>query len=62
MRRASPALFGVYPELADDSFGTIGLDGPADLAMTGAEDPGLAEDSNALIEGCSLKMATKELS
>ena len=46
----TPALFGVYPELADDSFGTIGLDGPADLAMTGAEDPGLAEDSNALIE------------
>ena len=43
-----PAFVGVYPELADDSFGTIGLDGPASLAGPSAEDPTLVEDSEAI--------------
>ena len=32
------ALFGFFPDLADDSYATIGLDGPA-AAVPGAEDP-----------------------
>ena len=46
----TPALFGNYPELADDSYGTIGLDGPASLAGANAEDPLLIEDENGFIE------------
>ena len=45
-----PAFVGVYPELADDSFGTIGLDGPASLAGPTAEDPTLVEDSSEFIQ------------
>ena len=41
----SNALVGFYPELADDSFATIGLDGPAsESGLEGAQDPGLVED------------------
>ena len=43
-------MFGNYPELADDSYGTIGLDGPASLAGANAEDPLLIEDENGFIE------------
>ena len=46
----TPTLFGNYPELADDSYGTIGLDGPASFAGADAEDPLLIEDENGFIE------------
>jgi hypothetical protein len=39
----NPALIGFFPELLDDSFATIGLDGPA--SMAGASDPSLVQDS-----------------
>ena len=35
----NPALFPFFPDLQDDSYATIGLDGPAGVA--GAEDPSL---------------------
>ena len=40
----NPALFFVFPDLADDSFATIGLEGPA-AAVPGAEDPSLVQDA-----------------
>ena len=40
----NPALFGFAPDLQDDSFATIGLDGPA-AAVPGAEDPSLVQDA-----------------
>ena len=46
----SNALVGFYPELADDSFATIGLDGPAsESTLAGAQDPGLVEDPDQSI-------------
>ena len=40
------ALFGFFPDLAYDSFATIGLDGPAAASgIAGAEDPSLVQDS-----------------
>ena len=39
------ALFGFFPELADDSFATIGLDGPAAM-VPGAQDPSLVQDTS----------------
>ena len=41
----NPLLFTAVPELVDDSYATIGLDGPAAL-MTGATDPSVAQDPN----------------
>ena len=46
----APAFVGLYPELADDSYGTIGLDGPASLVGPAAEDPTLIEDSSEFIQ------------
>ena len=34
----NPAFVGIFPELADDSFATIGLDGPASQAGATADD------------------------
>ena len=43
----SSIAMGSFPELADDSFATIGLVGPAsESGLTGAEDPTLAEDED----------------
>ena len=39
------ALFGFFPDLQDDSFATIGLDGPAAM-VPGAEDPSLVQDAS----------------
>ena len=39
------ALFGFFPDLAYDSFATIGLDGPA-AGVAGAEDPSLVQDAS----------------
>ena len=41
----NPALVPVFPDLADDSFATIGLDGPA-AGVPGAEDPSLVQDAS----------------
>ena len=40
----NPALLPVFPDLAFDSFATIGLDGPAS-GVPGAEDPSLVQDA-----------------
>ena len=39
----NPAFTGAFPELIDDSYATIGLDGPASVAPSGSEDPLLIE-------------------
>jgi len=41
----SPAFVGIFPEMADDTYATIGLDGPASASgIPGAADPSLVED------------------
>ena len=40
----NPAIIAVFPDLADDSFATIGLDGPA-ASVPGAEEPSLVQDA-----------------
>jgi len=41
----NPSLFGFFPELQDDSYATIGLEGPA-ANVPGAEDPSLVQDAS----------------
>ncbi|MDB0025428.1 hypothetical protein N9D95_02700 [Flavobacteriales bacterium] len=42
----NPLFLGSFPELAEDTYATIGLDGPASASsIPSAVDPGLAEDS-----------------
>ena len=42
----NPAFLGFFPDLADDSYATIGLEGPAAMSgLAGAADPSLVEDS-----------------
>ena len=42
----NPAFFTSFPELADDSYATIGLEGPASTSgITGAADPSIVEDA-----------------
>ena len=42
----NPAFLPIFPELADDSYATIGLTGPAAFSgIAGASDPSLVEDS-----------------
>ena len=42
----NPAFLGFFPDLADDSYATIGLEGPAATSgLAGAADPSLVEDS-----------------
>ena len=36
----------VFPDLQDDSYATIGLDGPAAAVVPGAEDPSLVQDDD----------------
>ncbi|MDA0904214.1 MAG: lamin tail domain-containing protein [Bacteroidetes bacterium] len=41
----NPAFLGVFPDLADDSYATIGLEGPASTSgLAGAADPSIVED------------------
>ena len=42
----NPAFLPVFPELAEDSYATIGLDGPASTSgVAGAADPSIVEDA-----------------
>ena len=42
----NPAFLPVFPDLADDSYATIGLTGPASTSgIAGAADPSLVEDA-----------------
>ena len=42
----NPAFVPVFPELADDSYATIGLSGPASTSgIAGAADPSIVEDA-----------------
>lgn len=42
----NPVFVASFPELADDTYATIGLDGPASTSgIEGAADPGIAEDA-----------------
>ena len=40
----NPAFLTAFPDMADDSYATIGLSGPASLAAAGSADPALVED------------------
>ena len=43
----NPAFLPVFPELADDTYATIGLEGPASTSgLAGAADPSIVEDAN----------------
>ena len=43
----NPAFVPVFPELVDDTYATIGLEGPASSSgLEGAADPSIVEDSN----------------
>ena len=42
----NPAFLPVFPDMADDTYATIGLNGPASASgIIGAADPSLVEDS-----------------
>ncbi|HIB78402.1 MAG TPA: hypothetical protein EYO58_12525, partial [Flavobacteriales bacterium] len=42
----NPAFLGFFPDMADDTYATIGLDGPASAStIVGAADPSIVEDS-----------------
>lgn len=41
----SAMFVGVFPEMADDTYATIGLESPASEGALGSEDPSLVEDS-----------------
>ena len=42
----NPAFLGVFPDLADDTYATIGLTGPASTSgIAGAADPSVVEDA-----------------
>ena len=46
----NPAFVPVFPELADDSYATIGLSGPASTSgLAGAADPSIVEDATQAI-------------
>ena len=43
----NPAFLPIFPELADDTYATIGLTGPASTSgIAGAADPSIVEDAN----------------
>ena len=43
----NPAFLPVFPDLADDTYATIGLEGPASTSgIAGAADPSIVEDAN----------------
>ncbi|MDA0940624.1 MAG: hypothetical protein O2990_06455, partial [Bacteroidetes bacterium] len=41
----NPAFLSAFPELMDDTYATIGLEGPASSGLAGAEDPTLVQDT-----------------
>ena len=43
----NPAFLPVFPDMVEDSYATIGLDGPASLSP-GSADPSLVEDSSLM--------------
>ena len=46
----NPAFLPVFPELSDDTFATIGLEGPASASgLANAADPSIVEDSNQAV-------------
>ena len=46
----NPAFLPVFPDLADDTYATIGLSGPASTSgIAGAADPSIVEDANQAI-------------
>jgi len=46
----NPAFVALYPELNDDTYATVGLDGPASTSeIAGAADPSIVEDANQTI-------------
>ena len=46
----NPAFLSVFPDLADDTYATIGLEGPASTSgIVGAADPSIVEDANQAI-------------
>ncbi|MEC8362240.1 MAG: hypothetical protein VX002_08030, partial [Bacteroidota bacterium] len=46
----NPAFLATFPEMADDTYATIGLTGPASTSgIAGAADPGIAEDPDQSI-------------
>ena len=46
----NPAFLPVFPDLADDTYATIGLTGPASTSgIAGAADPSIVEDANQAI-------------
>ena len=46
----NPAFLTVFPDIVDDTFATLGLDGPASTSgITGAADPQIAEDGDQQI-------------
>ena len=46
----NPAFLPMFPDMADDTYATIGLDGPASTSgIEGAADPSLVEDVNQAI-------------
>ena len=43
----NPAFLGAFPDMADDTYATINLDGPASTSgLAGAADPSIVEDSS----------------
>ncbi|MGY8918589.1 MAG: hypothetical protein ACKVJ6_09960, partial [Flavobacteriales bacterium] len=46
----NPAFLGFFPEMADDTYATIGLNGPASSSgIAGAADPSIVEDASQSI-------------
>ena len=46
----NPAFLGVFPDLADDTYATIGLSGPASTSgIVGAADPSIVEDATQAV-------------
>ncbi|MGB1577908.1 MAG: hypothetical protein ACPG9S_07805, partial [Flavobacteriales bacterium] len=58
----NPAFLGAFPDLVDDSYATIGLDGPASTSgIPNAADPTLAEDPNQPVTPFFLNNGVTEL-
>ena len=58
----NPAFFSVIPDLADDTYATIGLEGPASISdLPGAADPSIVEDPNQPITPYFLTPGANEL-
>ena len=58
----NPAFLSAFPELADDSYATIGLEGPASASgIATAADPSIAEDVNQPLSPFFLNNGTTEL-